>query len=138
MIQLVYISSARPLFTREDIADILQVSRRNNARDAVTGLLVYKSGSVIQFLEGPADPVRTLFGKIRLDPRHYRVTKLYEQEIAARDFPDWTMGFREADGALFSGKPDGYSAILEPDFDWSTLEAARVRPLLREFLTAIR
>lgn len=138
MIQLVYLSSARPLFSPEDVAAILEVSRRNNARDAITGLLVYKSGSVIQFLEGPPEAVQALFAKIRHDPRHYRVTKLYEQEIAERDFPDWTMGFRETDGAFYSGKPEGYSAILEPSFDWTTLEGAKVRPLLREFLTAIR
>lgn len=137
MIQLVYISAARRLFTPEDIADILEVSRRNNARNRITGLLVYKSGSVIQFLEGEAEPIHALFATIQRDPRHHRITKIYEREIGRRDFADWTMGFQESD-AVFDRKPPGYSAILEPDFQWTTLESVRVSSMLREFVTAIR
>lgn len=137
MIQLVYVSAAHPLFTPADIADILEVSRRNNARDTITGLLVYKSGSVIQFLEGPPEAVRTLFAAICRDRRHCHVTKIYEEEISQRDFPDWTMGFRETDGA-FPGRPDGYNAILTPGFDWSTLESSKVRVILQAFMKEIR
>jgi hypothetical protein len=60
MIQLVYLSSTRWLLTPGDITSILESSLRNNARDNITGILLYRSGSVLQLLEGEEDLVHRL------------------------------------------------------------------------------
>lgn len=44
VLQLVYISSARELITEATCRDILLVSRRNNLRDGISGLLSRDSG----------------------------------------------------------------------------------------------
>ena len=61
---LVYISSARRLFTTEELRDLLAVSRRNNAREDVTGMMLYRGGSFMQVLEGPQDAVLDLYQRI--------------------------------------------------------------------------
>ena len=54
---LVYLSQATHDFEAEELADLLAVSRRNNASTGITGLLMYESRLFMQALEGPrAEP----------------------------------------------------------------------------------
>src|SRR4051812_16028180 len=100
MIQLVYLSSTRRLLSTADLLSILTSSRRNNTRDGITGVLLYKSGSVIQVLEGDAGRVHALFEVIKKDRRHHQVTLIYDKPIAHRNFADWAMGFQEIGGGV--------------------------------------
>jgi hypothetical protein len=93
MFQLIYSSAARVPFTRADIENVLTVSREKNPLHGITGVLLYKSGSIIQVLEGEEEAVRRLYGLIRNDPRHREVTTIYTRMLDEREFPDWTMGF---------------------------------------------
>ncbi len=52
MIQLCYISTARPQVTWDTVDEILSTSRRNNARNRVTGLLLFNGKRFLQILEG--------------------------------------------------------------------------------------
>ncbi len=90
--QLVYASSATDLFHADDLAAILTVSRRNNARDGVTGALLYADGNVLQALEGPAAAVEATYARVHADPRHRGVLMLYRGTSAERSFPEWAMG----------------------------------------------
>ena len=76
-----------------DIAHILEVSRANNARDGVTGGLLFSKNCFAQVLEGPAQAVEAAFERIQCDERHGEVTVLQSGPVAARDFPDWSMAF---------------------------------------------
>ena len=85
-----YISSAAncaPI----DVAKILTVSRRNNARDAITGLLYVDGRRFLQVLEGPTDAVERAFARIAGDPRHRAVVTLSRRAIEAREFGEWAM-----------------------------------------------
>ena len=82
-----------------DIGSILAASRRNNARDGITGGLLFSAGCFAQVLEGPLDAVESAFERIQCDERHSDVTVLQSEPIAARDFPDWSMAFAGADAA---------------------------------------
>ncbi|CED85203.1 bluf domain protein [Phaffia rhodozyma] len=94
--QLVYCSSSiSPAMPRDDLIDILSVCRRNNAAAAISGLLMYKDGQFVQFLEGPEHRVRRIFTKINKDERHSGVYVLLEQKTNKRDFPQWSMAFRD-------------------------------------------
>lgn len=132
MIQMAYLSSTPALLGEDDIADILVRSRQNNQRLGITGLLVYRDGNVLQFLEGEQEAVRALFGHISKDPRHRRVIQLYERVILERDFPEWTMGFTDLEGDHLQFL-EGYDAVLEKDFDLSCLSSASAQKLIRLF-----
>ncbi|MEE2915447.1 MAG: BLUF domain-containing protein, partial [Pseudomonadota bacterium] len=65
--QLVYISSA---IGRVDGDAVLAVSRRNNARDGITGLLYADGRRFLQVLEGERAAVERAYQRIAADPRH--------------------------------------------------------------------
>jgi hypothetical protein len=48
----------------------------------------------MQVLEGNREDVHEIFEAICKDPRNTGVVKLAEEEIESRDFPDWSMGFK--------------------------------------------
>ena len=52
MFYTVYVSSAVDLFSDEELLKLLDVSRKNNQALDVTGMLLYKGGNFMQFLEG--------------------------------------------------------------------------------------
>jgi hypothetical protein len=76
-----------------DIRSILAASHRNNARDGITGGLLFSEGCFAQVLEGPLDAVESAFERIQCDERHSDVTVLQSRPIATRDFPEWSMAF---------------------------------------------
>ena len=82
-----------------DVGRILAASRRNNARDGVTGALLFSQGCFAQVLEGPLDAVERAFERIQCDERHSDVTVLHSKPITARDFADWSMAFTGPDAA---------------------------------------
>ena len=75
------------------IAGLLAVSKRNNARVGVTGALLFNGGSFAQVLEGSRAAVEATFERIQRDPRHSDVSVLQCEPVAARGFPNWSMGF---------------------------------------------
>ena len=94
MLSIVYVSAAAHPMSDGDIAAILLQSRRNNAAAGLTGALLYHRDRFIQVLEGPDDSVRARFDLIAADPRHRSVQVMSEKGIGARQFSEWTMGFR--------------------------------------------
>lgn len=106
-----------------EIQGILATSRKNNGRDGVTGGLLFSDGCFAQVLEGPLKMIEGAFERIQCDERHQTVTVLQSGSIAARDFPDWSMAFTEADmtenplggarlGEAFSGRSSVGDDIL--------------------------
>ncbi len=90
---LVYASTAASDFDDAALAALLQQARRANAARGITGLLLYRGGRFVQFLEGPEREVRSLYATIAADPRHSHVHTLNEGRPATRQFADWTMGY---------------------------------------------
>lgn len=91
---LIYISTAKRLLSEQELTEILTVSRENNAKNNLTGVLLYSEGTFIQLLEGEAEPLKLTYEAILKDERHKNIIKLTEGTIDERSFPDWTMGFR--------------------------------------------
>jgi hypothetical protein len=79
------------------LTDLLQQARARNARQHVTGMLVYTNATFLQVLEGAEADVAQIFSSIEADPRHTGVIKLREEAIEKRAFPDWHMGFKHID-----------------------------------------
>lgn len=91
MLQLVYISTAQGAPVT---AEILDTSRRNNRRDAITGLLYADGVRFLQVLEGPDEAVRRAVARIKADPRHRAVVVLSERTVDGREFGAWDMAER--------------------------------------------
>lgn len=95
--QLVYTSQATGTVSEALCDEILDVSRRNNVRDEVTGFLISSpNGTFIQTLEGPPDGVARVLERIGQDPRHCSLTIILDHEVPTRDFSNWKMGYRSA------------------------------------------
>ena len=79
-----------------DLEDILEHARSNNAKKGITGALVYVDGVFLQILEGDTEVVKELMTKISRDVRHETVTVLKQGEIPAPTFSDWRMAYISA------------------------------------------
>ena len=93
--RVIYVSAARRPLAPDELAALLDGSRRRNAAIDVTGLMLYHDGSILQILEGPEDKVQALFRTICDDPRHRQVITMASGPVEARAFPDWRMGFAD-------------------------------------------
>ncbi|MBC7762586.1 BLUF domain-containing protein [Lacisediminihabitans sp. H27-G8] len=94
MISIAYLSSATRAYTDEELAQLLTSIRENNARQGITGILLYSNSQFMQVLEGPDDAIRACYAIISVDPRHHGVQLLSVEVIAERRYPSWRMGFR--------------------------------------------
>jgi hypothetical protein len=111
MYRVIYVSSETSPFSDQDLDRLLVQSRENNGAAEITGMLLYKEGNFMQYLEGPVEAVQKLVAKIRKDPRHQGFKILMEAEVQHRQFTDWSMGFKRL-GPETSAEVAGYR-----DFD---------------------
>jgi hypothetical protein len=114
MFQVVYLSTATQEYGQEELTRILEVSRRNNQADGVTGMLCYHGGTFFQMLEGKREKVQAVMDRVARDPRHHGITILLEQEITERHMPDWSMAFREMTPAD-ADRLEGFDRALRGD-----------------------
>ncbi len=91
MRQLLYISSARQFVTHEAMLEILTVSRANNRRDELCGLLWSDDKRFLQVLEGEAKVIDATLQRIRGDSRHHAIVILHDRKIAEPTFARWSM-----------------------------------------------
>lgn len=99
MFQLAYISSSKTPVDRAMLDDILAVSRRNNARAGITGLLVAGGRRFLQVLEGPEQAVLTTYTRIGRDDRHRGLVMISAKAVEWRAFGEWSMAFRDSGAA---------------------------------------
>ena len=80
-----------PAAVADTVSQIVTASRRNNARDGVTGGLLYAAGSFAQVLEGPLPAITRAFERIQCDERHSEVTVVQFCPAGSRAFGEWSM-----------------------------------------------
>ncbi len=117
MITLTYISTATRVLDRPEIEALLSTSRRNNARDGLTGMLLYADTHWIQTLEGDEVRLDATMEKIRADPRHREVTVALREEIDQRSFSEWSLGCRVLTREQVAAIP-GFNDYLDPDSEF--------------------
>ncbi len=114
MYYLIYISSSTVLMSNDELVNLLKESRLNNEKIGITGMLLYKDGSFMQYIEGEKDTVINLYKKIVKDTRHTDPIRLLENDIEERNFSDWSMGFMNMDKAENLPK---YKDYIEENFN---------------------
>ncbi len=75
-----------------DVLEIGEVSRRNNARLVLTGLLLHHGNKFYGVLEGSRRRVLTRMEVIAADPRHRRLQIVSERQVPNRRFENWSFG----------------------------------------------
>ena len=131
---LIYVSIASRELSEPELVELLELSRANNMRDDITGMLLYKDRRFMQLLEGPESTVCATYARIARDARHHDATILLEGETTERDFDDWSMGFHALDGEAARAIP-GFSPFLEMKFSVFDFRSdpSRAHQLLRVF-----
>ena len=132
LIHCVYASAATRDFHTEELAQLLQAARENNARLGLTGMLLHAEGSFFQVLEGRADVVDALYARIERDQRHDQVTQIIREPISRHCFDDWTMGFHKASREELAGM-SGVNDFFGKDRTALSVDAGRARKLLAAF-----
>ena len=130
---LTYMSRACAHTSEAELQGILEKARLKNAEADVTGLLLLRSGTFFQLLEGKRNDVLATFARIARDPRHRQIDVLFEfeEDGAPRFFPQWQMGY--VDDARASTGQAGLLRSLHDIASSRTPSRVKLLELLRAF-----
>lgn len=131
---LVYISEAVADISYTDIRDILEVARKHNRQEDVTGLLIFRDGYFVQLIEGEESSVRKVLGRILLDDRNYSLRILSETTSNQRLFDKNPLAFY--DGDISSNSTEDLSSLFDVCMANNMNQADQVIPLLWKFRTS--
>ena len=90
--QVIYVSEKTDT-SSDSLTNIYDISQKNNLQSGISGCLLIGSNSYLQLLEGPDSAVDKLYSKIKMDSRHKKVKKLFEEHIEEKSFSSWSMKF---------------------------------------------
>jgi Sensors of blue-light using FAD len=135
LIQFVYSSH---LADESALQGILPKADENNKKNNITGMLLYFNGRLLQVLEGEDNTVRATFKRIQSDQRHHHVVELMDQQVPARDFSSFSIGFHKIDESELNDVPQ-YKPLLAAEFDIKSIHAkpSIALELLKYFATVI-
>ena len=92
--RLLYVSELSPGTSATEVSRIVGASRRRNAGDGITGLLIFDGSRFCQYVEGSSAALTALRDRLEQDFRHTRVEVLLEGPFAGpRRFSDWRLGY---------------------------------------------
>lgn len=93
--QIAYVSSsANSELSETSLYEIARDCQTRNAENGITGLLIYRDGSIWQILEGPPDAIDRVFENIKKDVRHKNIIVVLDRFVQHRDFKFWNFAFR--------------------------------------------
>ena len=107
----------------EELRKLLQGARLSNQEQNITGALVYGDGQFMQVIEGEEAVLASLYARLLNDPRHERVVKLADKQVAQRSFTEWSMAFQTLTPDQFTDL-FGYVAPARLDLQVPSLSAA--------------
>lgn len=122
---LIYASSAAFAMDDGEVEILLAHSRKRNAADGITGLLVYvrldyDHAAFVQVLQGPREQVEETYRRIERDELHRDPTVLLRSSTEPARFEDWSMKFATLDveglreAARSAGWADEVDTVADP------------------------
>ncbi|RZT59441.1 BLUF domain-containing protein [Leucobacter luti] len=123
---IVYSSDATGPVAETQLVELLERARAKNEALGITGILFFRNGRFLQYIEGPHDALRALYADIAADPRHTGLRILLETDIAERRFETWRMGYealRETTREAPAGFRDTFSEIEHADSPENVMRA---------------
>lgn len=133
---LIYLSAGTEWLTGAELNEVLDISRKNNSRDGITGLLLYGDGNFIQLLEGEKAMTQKTFARISSDPRHKGITHIAGGKLEKRNFPEWTMGYRGIDSEILTKFKDDF--LKNQDLETNNKDSHISVKLLNSFIKTAR
>ncbi len=138
LVSLIYVSYATRKMSAKDLLKILEVARERNAKEGITGMLLYRDRYFIQVLEGEEENVDKVFSSISKDTRHGNLMLVQKSWIKERTFSEWFMGFTNLDEVDASKYPGLTDFLTKPVTDeYFTDDLNRARRLLLAFKEGI-
>jgi hypothetical protein len=122
IVQLIYVSTATGDLDDAEIRRMLDSSLLHNGLQEVTGMLLYSWGSFMQVLEGTESAVQETMSRIYKDARHHGIIVLSKDKVNAREFGNWSMGFRGIHVNDVESWP-GYAPFFEHGFNAALIGA---------------
>jgi hypothetical protein len=116
LFHLIYSSKATVRLSQASLLDLLKHAHLRNEPRGLTGMLLYRDGLYLQFLEGKPDEVAGLLDRLRRDPRHTNIRILHKGNLPERLFPDWSMAYKNLTGLRASLVP-GYSECMQGNYE---------------------
>jgi hypothetical protein len=89
---IAYYSSQQNSFDDIQLKEIVRSALEKNAKNNITGMLLYANSCFFLIIEGPDDAIENLYKKPLKDRRHSTITKVLDKEITEHDFADWSIG----------------------------------------------
>ena len=117
-------------FERPDLLALCDQSADANFSLGITGYLYFRRGNFLQYLEGDELIVNALMERIKADERHQVTQIIYDNAIAQRRFPSWSMRFISPDGVQLEDALTGRLDLLKlphlsknfPDKIWAAVD----------------
>jgi hypothetical protein len=131
--QIIYAS--QPLgYDSTTLQTILDVARKCNARDNISGALVCRQDIYLQMLEGSFEAVNATYMRICRDDRHVGVRKLVSRRTSNRFFSDWAMLHDPAISLIWNQQQISAGILdLVPQSEIGMFEAISHRSDLNDF-----
>ena len=130
--QLVYISHSTQFREAAALQELLNVSRRNNLRDELTGMLLYHNDQFLQVLEGEESVVMQTFERIKQDARHRACRKMAVFYRDTPEFADWSMAYLSL-GKNEADELTGFNTFMQSSVDNQAQASSQARQLLQQF-----
>ena len=102
MHHLIYLSQATRPLSAKSLTGLVDQARQANARQYLTGALVYSNKRFLQILEGEQAALAAAYARISRDPRHQHLCQVAHHPIAARRFAEWPLAFQTLSPAQFA------------------------------------
>ncbi|MFI5937673.1 BLUF domain-containing protein [Actinoplanes sp. NPDC051494] len=131
--QLIYSSRRSDTLPPEGIFTIRDQACANNARNDLTGVLLFDRHTFLQCLEGDREQVTRTFCTIGEDPRHTHVALVSVRDIEQPSFPDWSMGL--VDGNSPSLRADLGDVLTGDEFSPGNLPAEKATTVMQRMRT---
>lgn len=93
MYTICYVSKGKDDLTTDDLEELFGYTLQYNTEHNITGILLYRSGSFLQVLEGEKEILIPIFGRIQEDPRHKEIFTILKGPSKKRIFADYASRF---------------------------------------------
>ena len=87
-----------------ELEDIETSSREWNARNDVTGFMIFNGTHFLQLIEGAEPVVDDLVARVRRDPRHTGFEIRDRQKVERRSFPGWPLEVVRVNASYFEAR----------------------------------
>jgi hypothetical protein len=138
MKRIKYISKFNKEMTVNEINQLTEKSRKNNAEKDITGILMTSGQVFFQIIEGPEKAINDLWDDIISDFRHTDIILLKSENGSFdRLFPDWSMKGIALD-AESELRLEPLKAIMEMIVEWEKRKDKLVNTLELSILSEMR